>query len=438
MIITHFLASLLWLSACSGRPASGTGNTPPESDSTEQRVLTGAEVLVAEKMNLLKGRKVAIVANQTSLLNGETHLVDTLKSLGVDIKRVFAPEHGFRGDHDAGKHVSNSKDIRTGLPVVSLYGSNKKPTPAQLADVDLVIFDIQDVGARFYTYISTLAYVMEACAEQKKTLMVLDRPNPNGWYVEGPVLQEGYQSFVGLHKIPTVHGMTVGEYATMVNQEGWLKGGAKCLLEVVTCKGYKHAMKWEETGLPWIAPSPNLTTEYSAYLYPMLCWFEGMAASVGRGTDHPFEVLAAPWHKGYHYQIRRDSAMGNETPSGFQYYGLEASYIQFTPRAIAGKSSNPEYLGRPCYGAKFQNRVDGRSLFMAGIALAKNLEEESHNVKLAEPLYKESLSLLMGSNAFETMVKAQKTEEEIYQSWQPEVDRFKIMRKKHLLYPDFN
>ena len=442
LIVQTLLAGLVWMYGCQGEPRGVAGGSDTLTRTGSQvvekhRVVTGAERLIGERMEMLKGKRVAIVANHTSLVGEGVHLVDSLKSLGVNIKKVFAPEHGFRGDHDAGKHVSNSKDVKTGIPLVSLYGSNKKPSAAQLADVDLVLFDIQDVGARFYTYISTMSYVMEACGEQKKPVLILDRPNPNGWYVDGPVMQNGYTSFIGMHKIPVVHGMTVGEYAQMVNQEGWLKGGVRCNLEVLTCSGYDHGMRWEDTGLPWVAPSPNLASEYSAYLYPMLCWFEGVAVSVGRGTDFPFEVMGAPWHKGYHMQVRRDSFDQAEKPGRFQYYGLEAEYIRFTPRAIPGKSEHPDYKDIECYGAKFQNRVGGKELFLAGIALLKNLELETHNVTMTEPLFKSSFSLLTGSNVLEKQVKQQLGDEVIYESWQAEVGRFKNVRKKYLLYADF-
>lgn len=442
IVFQALFAAILWLSACNGQPGK-VKETPRESVTRggapeAERAITqvGAQRLIAERMDLIKGKRVAVVANHTSLVRG-IHLVDTLKALGINIRKVFAPEHGFRGDHDAGKHVSNSKDTKTGIPLVSLYGSNKKPTAAQLADVDIVLFDIQDVGARFYTYISTMSYVMEACAEQKKPMVVLDRPNPNGWYVDGPVLKEGFQSFVGMHKVPVAHGMTVGEYAKMVNGEGWLKGGVKCLLEVIPCGGYHHGMRWEQNNLPWVAPSPNLPTVHSAYLYPMLCWFEGMAVSIGRGTEEPFELLGAPWHEGYHNELRRDSVRENPVPSRFQYYGLEAEYVRFTPRAIQHKSMNPDYKDQECYGARFLNTVEGKELFMAGIALAKNLELESHNVTLQEPLFRETFSLLTGSNVLEKQIKQQLSEQEIYDSWQADLGKFRSMRLKYLLYPDF-
>ena len=407
------------------------GNVP------DKRVITGAERLISEKFNRVKGKKIGIVANHTSLVFGKTHLVDSLHNLGVDIARVFAPEHGFRGDQDAGKQIANGKDAKTGIQLTSLYGKNKKPSAAQLKDLDVVLFDIQDVGARFYTYISTMTYVMEACAEQNIPVIVLDRPNPNGWYVEGPVLEDKFKSFIGMHNVPIVHGMTVGEYAQMVNGEGWLKGGAKCLLEVIKAQNYAHQMHWQDTGLPWVAPSPNLPTEYSAYLYPMLCWFEGMAMSIGRGTDLPFQHFGAPWHQGYHYQLRRDSVMGHETPSKVSFYGLDMAYTSFTPRSLPGKSTHPKYKGKTCYGARFLNRVDGKNLFMAGISLLKNFQEESINVSLGQNLYRASFNLLMGNSTVKMQVKKQAPNKEIYESWQTELNRFKVIRGKYLLYQDF-
>ena len=415
-----------------GPAGSGLQNIQSQA---QTKVVTGAERLVNEQLDRLQGKRVAIVANQTSLVFGETHLVDTLHSSGINIVKVFAPEHGFRGDHSAGAKVSDSKDAKTGIPIVSLYGSNKKPSAAQLADVDIVLFDIQDVGARFYTYISTMSYVMEACAEQKKQFTVLDRPNPNGWYVEGPVLEKGLESFVGLHRVPIVHGMTVGEYARMVNGEGWLKDDAKCVLEVLTCEGYRHAMQWEETGLPWVAPSPNLPTEYSAYLYPVFCWFEGMPVSVGRGTDAPFEQFGAPWHRGYHYQVRKDSADG-ET-GGFQAFGLQMEYTRFTPRSIPGVADSPKFMGEECYGALPLNRVPGDRLFKAGLAFLKNFEEETHNVDFKGKLFIPFFKNLTGSKALPEQILGNVPETEIYDSWQPAIGHFKVIRRKYLLYPDF-
>lgn len=441
--------AVLWFGACKPAPKP---TLPPNAkvdtlvtSGIEARVHTGAEVLITDRISQLTHKRIAIVANNTSLVfaqdsigTGAVHLVDTLHHRGIKIAKVFAPEHGFRGDQDAGKHVSNSKDPSTGIPIVSLFGNSKKPKPEQLAGIDLVVFDIQDVGARFYTYISTMSYVMEACAEQKIPIMILDRPNPNGWYIDGPVMEDSYKSFVGMHRVPTAHGMTIGEYAMMVNGEGWLAGGKKCILDVVKSTGYQHDMRWSQTGLPWVAPSPNLSTEYSAYLYPMLCWFEGVNASVGRGTDHPFEVLGAPWHKGFSNEIKRDSMAQVKAPTHLDLYGLQAEYLQFTPRSIPGKSVSPEFLKQTCYGIRFLNRVEGKELFKAGISLLKNFEEESKNCGVNATLYQPSFNLLLGNSSIRNQLKVGTSVDEIYASWQPAQGRFKVIRKKYLLYPDFD
>lgn len=400
-------------------------------------VRTGAERIVHEKFHLIQGKRVAIVANQTSVLLNGTHIVDTLKALGVDIKRVFAPEHGFRGDHDAGARISSTVDAKTGIPLVSLYGKTKKPTAEMLKDVDVVLFDIQDVGARFYTYISTLTYVMEACGEQKKPLLVLDRPNPNGWYVDGPVLDAGLESFVGMHHVPIVHGMTVGEYAQMVNGEGWLNGGVKCVVDVVTVEGYDHSMRWSATRLPWVAPSPNLASEYAAYMYPVLCWYEGMPVSVGRGTDSAFVMIGAPWHEGYHRQYQIDSVNREGVRhGGATLFGLETKYVWFTPRSIPGKSTNPLFEDELCYGVLFQNRVEGKELFLAGIQLLLNWQEEARNVKLEEPLFQPFFKNLSGSKTLSSQIEKGLTPEEIYQSWRKPIADFMQIRKKWLLYEE--
>ena len=250
----------------------------------EKKVKVGA-ARIDKYFDLINNKNIALVVNQTSTI-GETHLADTLQQLGITIKTIFAPEHGFRGKADAGEKVVDGIDLKTGIPLLSLYGKNKKPKPAQLAGIDVVIFDIQDVGARFYTYISTMHYVMEACAENGVEVLVLDRPNPNGHYVDGPILDPAYQSFVGMHPIPIVHGMTIAEYARMVNGEGWLKAGIQCDLSTIPCENYNHETVYE---LP-IKPSPNLPNNRSIYLYPSLCFFEGTTISVGRGTNTQFQV----------------------------------------------------------------------------------------------------------------------------------------------------
>lgn len=443
-----FALAVLWFSACNKTQPTIPLNPIVDTLITsgiESRVRTGAEVLITDRIQQLTNKRIAIVANNTSLVfaqdslgTGAVHLVDTLHRRGIQIAKVFAPEHGFRGDQDAGKHVANSKDPSTGIPIVSLFGTSKKPKPEQLAGIDMVVFDIQDVGARFYTYISTMSYVMEACAEQKIPVMILDRPNPNGWYVEGPVMEDAYRSFVGMHRVPTAHGMTIGEYALMVNGEGWLAGGKKCILDVVKCAGYDHSMRWADGGLPWEAPSPNLCTEYSAYLYPMLCWFEGIKVSVGRGTPEPFEVLGAPWHKGYQNEWRRDSMAQVKAPTHLNLHGLEAEYLRFTPRSTPGKSVNPDFQDQTCYGIHFLNRVEGKELYLAGLSLLKNFVEEAQNVGVLATLYQPSFNLLVGNNTLRTQLKQGKSVEEIYQSWQPALGRFKVTRQKYLLYPDFD
>lgn len=300
----RFLSAILLIfgfMACSSETAADNTLTSNEAITEPDSLVTEPEPLYCNKdvipgaarfdqyIDLLKDKKVGVVGNQSSIV-GTEHLVDTLRALGVNVVTVFSPEHGFRGDADAGEKVSSGIDSKTGLPIISLYGKNKKPSVEQLADVDILLFDIQDVGARFYTYISTLHYVMEAAAENSKQVIVLDRPNPNGHYVDGPVLNPKYKSFVGMHQVPVVHGMTVGEYAQMINGEKWLTGGKICDLKVVTCEGWDHTKFYE---LP-IAPSPNLKNMTAIYLYPSLCFFEGTVVSVGRGTDFPFQVIGHP------------------------------------------------------------------------------------------------------------------------------------------------
>ena len=284
---------------------------------TAQKVITGAEQM-DHLLPILKGKRVALVVNQTSRV-GETHLLDTLLAAHIQIKKVFAPEHGFRGDADAGETIKNGKDTRTGVPILSLYGKNKKPAAAQLQDIDLIVFDIQDVGARFYTYISTMQYIMEACAENRKQLVITDRPNPCD-YVDGPVRQKNQKSFVGMHPIPILHGCTVGELAQMINGEGWLSNGKKCALTVIPVEGWKHGQPYS---LP-VKPSPNLPNDQAIALYPSLCPFEGTAISVGRGTLYPFQVIGSP--------------------------DIRISSFSFRPEALEGFDKNPMYKNQYCYG----------------------------------------------------------------------------------------
>lgn len=354
----------------------------------------------------VNGKNVAVVANHTSMV-GKTHLVDTLLTKQVKIKKIFCPEHGFRGDGDAGESIKNEKDKKTGLPVISLYGDHKKPTAKDLEGIDVVIFDLQDVGVRFFTYISTMTYVMEACAEQKKTCIILDRPNPNGHYVDGPVLESKHKSFVGMHPVPIVHGMTVAEYARMVNGEGWLKNGVRCDLKYVSCEGYTHSDLYQ---LP-VKPSPNLSTMAAVYLYPSVCLFEGTVISVGRGTDKPFEVIGHPKLKNGDYT--------------------------FTPHSIPGASKNPPYKDSLCQGHELTSFATNfirsyRKIFLYWVqgCYADFPDKTKY--------FNSYFTLLAGTEELQKQIVAGKTEDEIRKSWEPGLAKFREMRTRYLIYPDFS
>ncbi len=353
--------------------------------------------------HLLKDKQIGIVANQTSRI-ANVHLVDSLINAGFHLKKVFAPEHGFRGDAEAGAYIQNGIDSKTGLPLISLHGKNKKPSSENLKGIDILIFDIQDVGVRFYTYISTLTYVMEACAENNIPLLILDRPNPNANYVDGPVLEKEFQSFIGLFPIPIVHGMTLGEMAEMINGEGWLKNRIKCELKIIPVKNYNHKMRY---AVP-IAPSPNLPNDNAIALYPSLCFFEGTPLSIGRGTEFPFEVIGYP-----------------------QYTDKDFSFL---PESIKGKSEHPKFENQVCYG------VDLRDFSL------KN--ERPHKINLnyiidfystysdKDQFFTSFFNLLAGNNKLQEQIKSGKTEKEIRNSWEPDLNNFKLKRKKYLLYAD--
>ena len=348
----------------------------------------------------LVGKRVAIVSNQTSII-GNTHLVDTLFTLGIKIQKVFSPEHGFRGNADNGEKVHNEHDVKTGLDVISLYGHNRKPTKEQLADVDVVLFDIQDVGVRFYTYISTLHYVMEACAENKIPLIVLDRPNPNAHYIDGPVRDEQHKSFIGMHPVPIVYGMTIGEYAKMINHEYWLPDSLTCNLFVVPCKNYTHATKYV---LP-IPPSPNLRSEFAISLYPSLCLFEGTTVSIGRGTDTPFEVFGHPM--------------------------FPTSDFQFTPTSGFG-SKRPVNENKVCngYDLKCLGIIEINKLNIDWIIQAKTLLGDSI-IFIDQPSFFDRLA---GTSTLRQHILNNVPEEEIRNSWETDLERFRAIRKIYLLY----
>ena len=309
--------------SCSSAQPKTDGNEQKVEETIEETIVLGNRRL-NEYLPFLKNKRVAIVGNHTSFI-GETHLVDSLLALNTTIVKVFSPEHGFRGVADAGEKVNNEIDPKTGLEIISLYGNNKKPSTQQLSDVDILLFDIQDVGVRFYTYISTLHYVMEAAAEQGKRVIVLDRPNPNGHYVDGPILKRSQKSFIGLHPVPIVHGMTIGEYANMINGELWLKNGVTADLTVIACENYSHNRLYELER----APSPNLPNMKSVYLYPSLCFFEGTPISVGRGTNKPFQQIGHPSMNSFSYNFTPKSNVGAKNPKlkGESCFGIDLSSL---------------------------------------------------------------------------------------------------------------
>ena len=357
---------------------------------------------MSEYLPLLKSKNVAVVANQASLI-GKTHLVDTLLSSGIRIVKIFSPEHGFRGKAEAGALIENGKDTETGLPVTSLYGKHKKPTAEDMTGVDIVLFDLQDVGVRFYTYISTLTYVMESCAENNIPLIVLDRPNPNGFYVDGPVLEKKLTSFVGMHTVPVVYGMTIGEYAQMINGEQWLSGKVSCNLTVIGLKGYRHNMIVK---LP-VRPSPNLPVWESVYLYPSLAFFEGTIVSVGRGTDFPFQVYGHP-----------DMKNGD---------------FSFTPRSIPGVSEHPKFEGKTCYGRNLSGyahnyKTNPRKLNLSW--LIETYRELSKNHKF----FNNYFDKLAGTSRLKKQIDEGLSEKEIRASWQNNLEKFEKIRRKYLLY----
>jgi uncharacterized protein YbbC (DUF1343 family) len=368
-------------------------------------------IVGAERTSLyfskLKGKRIGFVANQTSKIKND-HLVDILLNEGVNIVKVFSPEHGFRGNADAGAKVRDEIDLQTGLPIYSLYGkSRRKPSKEVLKDIDLILFDLQDVGVRFYTYISSMHYVMEACAENSIPLILLDRPNPNGFYVDGPILNPKFKSFVGMHEVPVVHGMTIGEYAKMINGERWLKDSVKCSLEVIPCLNYNHLIKYN---LP-ISPSPNLPNMRSVYLYPSLCFFEGTNVSIGRGTDIPFQIYGAPY--------------------------FDSKLFKFTPKSSYG-SKYPKYKEIDCFGE------DLRTLSLDSL---KNINSLNFNWLVKSfKMSNESLdffnkngffNLLAGTDKIMNLIKGGASGVQIRETYQMELEKFKLIRKKYLIYNDF-
>lgn len=366
--------------------------------------LPGAEQ-TASYFPLISGKRVAMVVNQTSQIQ-DRHLVDTLLQLGVEIEVIFAPEHGFRGQADAGEQIVDSKDAKTGIPVKSLYGKKKKPLASDLAGIDVLLFDIQDVGARFYTYISSLHYVMEACAENNIPVLVLDRPNPNGNYIDGPILESAYKSFVGMHPVPVVYGMTIGEYGQMINGERWLANGIQADLTVIPCSNYDHETYYN---LP-IKPSPNLPNIQSILLYPSLCFFEGTTVSVGRGTDKQFQIYGHPAYK-------------------------DGSF-KFAPKAGPG-SKYPKHQNKTCYGVSLESVTKGalheRKRLDLGylIDAHRNLTSQDKQFWLADNNFFEKLA---GTSTLRKQINNGLSEDEIRSSWTAGIEKFKNTRAKYLLY----
>lgn len=363
-----------------------------------RHISTGAEN--TKRIVALTGKsKVGIFANHTARV-GKRHLLDTLLSLGVNVTRIYSPEHGFRGDADAGEDVGNGTDPNTGIQIISLYGPSKKPSVEQLAAVDIVLFDMQDIGVRFFTYISSLHYMMEACARDNKKLIILDRPNPNGGYVDGPVLRPEFRSFVGMHPVPVVHGMTLGEYARMVNGEGWLEGGKKCPLEVIPATGWKHGDPWNIT----VKPSPNLPNDHAIRLYPSTCFFEGTVLSIGRGTWHPFEQAGHP-----------------DLKDKFEH--------TFTPISIPGMSKTPPHQDRLCYGLDFRKEpIEDKLNLTYLITLYRAFPDP-------DKFFIGYIDKLAGTAELKEQIKQGMSADEIRATWQKDLEAFKKTRKKYLLYP---
>ena len=365
----------------------------------KKRLMVGAERLDLY-FDSLVNKRVAIVGNQTSVI-GKTHLVDTLINLGIPIQKVFSPEHGFRGQADNGEKVDNEHDEKTGVDVISLYGNNRKPTAQQLSDVDIVVFDIQDVGVRFYTYISTLHYIIEACAENNVQLIVLDRPNPNGHYIDGPVLDIKNKSFIGMHPVPIVYGMTIGEYASMINNECWTTCPKPCDLLVVPCANYSHTTKYS---LP-VAPSPNLRSDLAVALYPSLCLFEGTTVSIGRGTEQPFEIFGHPRFPETDFQFKPVSSFGSKKPT----------------------NENKICFG---YNLKSIGEFKNNQLNIEWVLKARTLLGDS-SVFIDQPSFFDRLA---GNSEFRKQVMANKTDTEIRKTWEEDLQHFKLIRRKYLIY----
>ena len=395
-----FLVLIIFSTSCSvkktDRSSVVTNEVKDNTRTDRHKIKTGADNY-EKYLPLLKDKKIGIVTNQTGILTNKTHLVDFLTEKKINIQTIFAPEHGFRGTADAGEHVVDGKDSKTGLPIISLYGDNKKPKSEQLAGIDIMIFDLQDVGARFYTYISSLHYVMEACAENNIQLIVLDRPNPNGSIVDGPILEKQFTSFVGMHPIPVLHGMTIGEYAKMINGEKWLKNDVQCQLTVIPCLNYKRKMAYS---IP-VKPSPNLPNDQAINLYASLCFFEGTNVSMGRGTEKQFQIYGSPF--------------------------LPKSDFSFIPKPNFG-AKEPTYNGVECFGEDLSAIAKVHQLELKWLIKAYN--ETADKTKFFNSFF----TKLAGTKKLQQQIEAETSESEIRESWKNGLEAFKKMRTSYLIY----
>ncbi len=385
---------------------------------TTSKIIPGANDTTSY-LSLLKDKNIGLLINQSSQIDN-THLLDSLLSLGVNIKKIYTPEHGFRGEADAGAKIKSNIDSNTGIPIISLYGKHRKPTSDDLEGIDIIVFDIQDVGVRFYTYISTLHYLMEACAENNIPLIVLDRPNPNGFYVAGPILEKEFKSFIGMHPVPIVYGLTIGEYATMINGEHWLKNGLTCNLKVIKNQNYDHTMSYD---LP-IKPSPNLPNQRSILLYPNLCLFEGTVVSIGRGTDKQFQIIGHP----------------DAPPSLGNYH--------FTPISRPG-AKTPKLQNKPCQGEDLSKiniseliknpsfNIEKLIKWYNELALGKDFFRKKVKATKKNPNPRYFFDKLVGSDQLRLMIEHGTPISKIEETWQPKLDKYKETRKKYLLYKDF-
>ena len=398
MLKNTFLFSFILLFSCGNSVNNIEEREKKKEESTlvSNEIKTGADNF-EKYIPLLENKKVGIVTNQSGILTNKTHLVDFLLTKKINVQKIYAPEHGFRGTADAGEVIKDGKDTKTGLPIISLYGNNKKPKPAQLEGIDIMVFDLQDVGARFYTYISSLHYVMEACAENNIPLIVLDRPNPNSGIVDGPILEKEFTSFVGMHPIPVLHGMTIGEYAKMINGEKWLQNKTQCELSVIPCENYKRTMFYDLL----VKPSPNLPKAQSINLYASLCFFEGTNVSVGRGTEKQFQIYGSPY--------------------------LNKGTFSFTPQPNEG-AKDPTYNGKLCYGEDLTKIQPVKKLELKWLMKAYN--ETTDKSKFFNSFF----TKLAGTKKLQEQIEKGISEAEIRSSWQKSLVEFKEMRSKYLIY----